>query len=261
MKGFKGAWVLLKKDFFSFYRSWVGVLVLFAFLLVAGIFFTLFVLGYSSLSVEAARQGYEGLGRMNLTGFVMGAFLLNLGVLFLFLAPLMSMRSLAEEKRSGTLELLYTYPVSDFEIVMGKYGALLAQLATLFFPTLAYLGVLHLLGGRIDFGIVFSGTLGFFLLGAAYLAMGLFFSSVTENQMLAGGLSFSLLMVFWVLEWLAGLAPRPWGTGLSAFSPFVHYRDFALGIVDLQAVVFFLSAAAFFLFLALRTVETRNWKG
>lgn len=256
-----GAWAILKKDFSSYYRSWVGVLVLFAFLLISGIFFTLFLFSYSQLSLAAARQAYEGIQGLSLTAFIMGAFLLNLGVLFLFLAPLLSMRSLAEEKRFGTLELLYTYPLSDSEIVAGKYASLLAQLALLFLPTLTYLGVIRWLGPRLDGGVVLGGTLGFFLLGAAFLAVGLYFSSLTENQMLAGGLTFTSLLMLWMLEWLTGFLPAPWGFRLGALSPFVHFRDFSMGVLDLTDVGYFLGFIAFFFFLTLRTVETRNWKG
>ncbi len=257
----KGAWAILKKDFFSFCRSWVGVFVLFSYLLVGGIFFTLFLLGYSQLSLQAAGQSYEGVEGLSLTTFVMGAFILNSGILFLFLAPLLSMRSLAEEKRVGTLELLYTYPLSDFEIVLGKYLALMAELALLFLPTLLYGVLIRLLGPRVDGGVLFSGVLGFFLLGGTFLAIGLFYSSTTENQILAAILTFLTLLALWIFEWVAGLLPGVWAGRFQGLSPFVHFRDFPLGIVDLTDVAFFISAILFFFFLALRTVEVRNWKG
>ncbi len=255
-----GIWAILKKDFSSCYRSWVGTLVLSAFLLIAGIFFTLFLLSYSQFSLTAAREAYKEIQGLSLTAFIMGAFLLNLGVFFLFLAPLLSMRSIAEEKRFGTLELLYTYPLSDFEIVAGKYLSLLAQVAILFLPTLSYALVIHWLGAHLDMGIIGSGTIGFFLLTASFLAGGLYFSSLTENQILAGGLTFTFLLVLWVLEWLAGFLPGPLSVQVSALSPFVHFRDFSMGIVDLTDVTYFLAFIAFFFFLTLRRIEMRNWK-
>ena len=256
-----GAWAILKKDFVSYHRSWVGVLVLFAFLLLSGIFFTIFVLSYSQLSFEAARQAYRGVEDLSITAFIMGAFLLNVGVLFLFFAPLLSMRSLAEEKRVGTLEFLYTYPLSDFEIVLGKYLSLVSQSVLLFLPTLAYAAVIHWLGAKVDWGIIGGGTAGCFLLGASFLAMGLFFSSLTENQMLAGGLTFAFLLGLWMLEWLTGFLPSFLSTRLADLSPFMHFRDFSLGIVDLTDVSYFLCLISFFFFLTLRDVESRNWKG
>lgn len=256
-----GAWVIFKKDFFSFCRSWVGVLTASAFLFLAGIFFTLFLFGYNRLSLEAAERAYEGIGNLTLSGFVMGGFLLNLGILFLFLAPLLSMRTLAEERREGTLELLYTYPLSDSEIVFGKYLALLGELAFLFLPTLAYVGVLRVLGVKIDGGILGAGVLGFFLLGSSFLAMGLFFSSLTESQILASGLTFASLLGLWILEWVTSFLPPPWEFWLTGLSPFVHYRDFPLGVLDLADATYFLSVVLFFLFLTLRAVEARNWKG
>lgn len=256
-----GAWVILRKDFSSFCRSWVGVLTIASFLFLAGIFFTLFLFSYTQLSLESARQAYAGIENLTMTEFIVGGFLLNLGILFLFLAPLLSMRSLAEEKRGGTLELLYTYPLSDLEIVGGKYFALLAQLAFLFLPTFAYLLVLQVLGVKIDGGIVAAGVLGFFLLGASFLAMGLFFSSLTESQILASALTFVFLMGLWILEWVTSFLPPTWAFWLEDLSPFVHYRDFSLGILDLSDAAYFLCVSAFFFFLTLRTVETRNWKG
>jgi len=257
----RGAWAIFSKDFTSFARSWVGVLVAFAFLVIGGLFFTLFTLSYAQLSAEAARTAYEGTEGLSPTGFILGAFLLNLGVLFLFLTPLLAMRSLAEERRIGTLELLYTYPLSDLEIVLGKFLALVAQLFILFLPTLLYAGVIRLLGTGVDLGIILAGSLGFLLLGSAFLAVGLFFSSITENQIIAAGLTFSFLLGFWILEWLVGFLPPDWASWFGGLSPFAHFRDFPLGIVDLKNISYFLGAVLFFLFLTLRVVEARNWKG
>ena len=256
-----GALALLKKDFASYSRSWVGLFTNFSFLLIAGIFFTLFLLGYSQLSFEAARNSYEGIEGLGLTGFIFGAFLLNSGVLILFLAPLLTMRSLAEEKRMGTLELLYTYPLGDIEIVLGKYFSLVAQLALLLFPTFIYTAVVRVLGAKIEWGVIISGCLGFLLLGSTFLALGLFISSLTENQIVAAGLTFTLLLGSWILEWIAGMLPAPWSGRLGVFSPFIHYRDFPLGIIDFSDAAYFLAAIFFFLFLTHRVVETRNWKG
>ena len=255
-----GAWAVLKKDFASHHRSWTGVLVLFAFLLISGIFFTLFVLGYSQLSLEASREAFQNVEGVSLTAFILGAFYLNMGVLLLFLAPLLTMRSLAEEKRTGTLELLFTYPLSDFEIVLGKYLALVAGFTVLFLPTLAYVGVLLWLKASLDGGILAASSTGFLLLGASFLAAGLFFSALTENQILAAGLTFAFLLLFWVSEWLIGFLPGPWDQSLAALTPFVHFRDFSLGVVDFSDLTYFFCFIAFFLFLTLRVVESRNWK-
>jgi ABC-2 type transport system permease protein len=227
----------------------------------SGVLFTVFLLTYSQLSLEAANQAYEGIQGISLTVFVLGAYLLNLGVLFLFLAPLLSMRSLAEEKKVGTLELLYTLPLSDFEIVLGKYAALLAKFGLFLLPTLTYPLVLIVLGARVDAGVFLSGLLGLFLLGATFLAIGLFFSSLTENQILAAGLTFALLVGLWMGEWFTSFLPLAWHARISALSPFVHFRDFSLGILDLKDLVYFLGTIGFFFFVTLRTVGTRNWKG
>ena len=151
--------------------------------------------------------------------------------------------------------------LSDFEIVLGKYLALLAQLAFLFLPTLSYVGVLRALHVNVDYGMILAGVLGFFLLGSSFLAIGLLFSALTESQVLAASLTFVSLLGLWMLEWFTGFLPYPWNTRLGILSPFFHYRDFSLGIVDLADVTYFLCLIAFFFFLSLRVVETRNWKG
>lgn len=256
-----GIWPVLKKDFSSYCRSWVGVLSMTSFLFLAGIFFTLFLLSYNQYSLEMARRSEQVLEGINLTGFILGGVFLNLGVVLIFLAPLLSMRSLAEEKRVGTLELLYTYPLGDMEIVLGKYFSLLAQLLLLFLPTLSYVGLMKIFGINVDLKTFAGGVLGFFLLGSAFLAMGLFFSSLTENQIIAAGLTFAFLLGFWIMEWLTGFLPHPWNLRLATFSPFIHFRDFSFGIIDLTALTYFFAMIALFLFMSLRVVETRNWNG
>lgn len=255
-----GAWAVLKKDFASYARSWVGLLMMSSFLLIAGIFFTLFLLGYSHLSLEASQGSYDGVEGLGLTGYVLGAFLLNLGVVVLFLTPVLTMRSFSEEKRSGTLELLFTYPLSDLEIVLGKYFSLLLQVALFILPAFIYAGVMQLFKVKIEWGIVLSGCLGFLLLGSAFVSIGLFFSSLTENQIVAASLTFTFLLAVWILEWAVRLLPEVWAV-MGFFSPFMHYRDFPLGILDFSDASYFLAVTLFFLFLSQRVIETRNWKG
>ncbi len=255
-----GAWVIAKKDFVSYIRSWVGALVISSFLLIAGIFFTLFLLGYSQLSFEAAQHSSQAIEGLGPTGFILGAFLLNLGIVVLFLMPILTMRSFSEEKRSGTLELLFTYPLSDLEIVLGKYFSLLAKVALFIFPTFIYAALLALFKIKIEWGIVFSGCLGFLLLGSAFVSIGIFFSSLTDNQIVAASLTFTFLLAIWILEWAVRLLPGVWA-GLGIISPFMHYRDFPLGILDFSDVAYFLAVTVFFLFLTQRVIETRNWKG
>ena len=113
----------------------------------------------------------------------------------------------------------------------------------------------------MDWGPIITGYVGFWLLGNAYLSLGLFISSLAENQVVSAVATFGCLIVFWVLEWMAGVTDGIWAILLNALSPFDHYREFTLGVLDLSNIVYFCFFHFFFLFLTLRSVEARNWKG
>ncbi|MCI0532046.1 MAG: ABC transporter permease subunit [candidate division Zixibacteria bacterium] len=257
----KNAFVLAVKDMASYFHSWVGVLVFVSFFLIAGVFFSFLVLSYARISFEAARNAYEGIEGLGLTRFVFSSFFLNLGSILIFLMPLITMRSFAEERRSQTLELLYTYPFSDFEIVWGKFLGMVWFFEILVLPTAGYILVLRWLGAQIDWGPILIGYLGFWLLGNAYISLGLFVSTLSESQVVSAIVTFSCLTVFWMLDWVTGLADGRWAHLIAALSPLGHYREFSLGILDLSNVVYFCFFHFFFLFLALRSIESRNWKG
>ncbi len=256
----RNVFVVASKETRTFFQSWSGVIVFFFFYLVAGIFFSLAVLSYAQISMETLKEGYQSIEGLGLTRFVFSGLFLNLSAVLLFLVPLITMRAIAEEKKLQTLELLYTYPLSDFDIVAGKFIGLVWIFELLFLPTLGYLGMVHWLGGVFDWGPILTAYLGFWLLGNAFLSMGLFISSLTENQVVSAVVTFAGLLVVWMLEWVGAAVGGSGAAFLKALSPFAHYRDFTLGILDLSNVVYFLLFHFFFLFLTMRSVETRNWK-
>ncbi len=257
----KNSFVVAKKDLVSYFQSWTGVLLCFFFFLIAGLFFSLLVLSYAKFSLNAARQAFEGVEGMGVTRFVFGSFFINMAIVMIFLIPLLSMRAFAEERRYQTLELLYTYPLSDFEIVWGKFLGMVWFFELLLVPTLIYVAVVAKLGGAPDLGPVLIGYLGFWLLGTAYLSLGLFISSISESPIVSAVLTFSFLIVFWLLDWAVSVSDGPVSHFLSAVSPLTHYRDFTVGVLDLSHVVYFMFFHFFFLFLTMRSIETRNWKG
>jgi ABC-2 type transport system permease protein len=257
----KNSFLLARKDIASYFHSWLGVLIFIFFFVIAGIFFSLLVLSYARISVEAARNTYEGIQGLNVTHFVFGSFFLNMSVILIFLVPLVSMRAFSEERKHQTLELLFTYPFSDFDIVWGKFLGLVGFFALLLLPTFGYLLLLYWLGATLDWGPILLGYLGFCLLGSTYLSVGLCVSSLTENQVISASVTFGCLILFWSLDWATGVAAEPWSQWISAISPLGHYREFALGILDLSRLVFFCFFLLYFLFLTLRSIEARNWKG
>jgi ABC-2 type transport system permease protein len=190
------------------------------------------------------------------------AYLFYHGVSLLFLvlvSQVLTMRLLAEEQRQGTMELLLTSPVRDGEVVLGKYLASLGVFLALVGLTLAFPLVLLRLGNP-DIGPLLSGYLGYSLLGAAMLAIGVFASSVTQNQIIAAVLGIGANLILWVsgdLGDYVGETLRPVVQYLPLFS---HYTDMVRGIIDTKDLVYLLSVIVLFLFLSTRMVETRRWK-
>ncbi len=180
-------------------------------------------------------------------------------ILILAFAALLTMRLIAEERKLGTWELLLTVPVRDIEIILGKFLASLAVLTGMLVLTLYYPILLIILGDP-DLGPIFTSYLGLFLLGCASLAVGLFASSLTSNQIVAVVVAGGILFALWILGSLGSFAPGPLGEVLSYLSLSSHFPDFMRGIVDTKAVVYYLSATSLFLFLAIRSTETDRWR-
>jgi ABC-2 type transport system permease protein len=251
---------IARKEFSGCFHSWLGVLMAAFFFLASGVFFLVLALNYSKISMNPQQYGLSNFSGINQTQYIFGSFFSNLSIMLLFLAPILTMRSFSEEKRQETLELLFTYPLSDFEIVAGKQLGILCFFAALLAPLAGYLTVFRSIGGEFEWIPVALGFLGFWLLGSAYLAAGVFISSLTKNPIVSALGTFSVLLVFWIFDWVDDIATGPWAHIFSELSPLAHYKNFTRGILDVQDVVFFCFFFFYFLFLTLRSIETRNWK-
>lgn len=224
-----------------------------------GIFFLL-VMGYSFwLMVTLLAEGPAGVSAVS---ELFGSFLFWMPMLIV--PPLLTMRLLAEESRSGTLESLMTTPVSEAAVILGKYAGALSFFVILWLPTLAYGLILDRCSAEnvpLDWGPLLAAYCGTLLVGALYLAVGLFCSSLTSNQVVAAVAAFGLLTILFFSGFLGDVAP---GGRLQALFDHVSsvkwMQDFSHGIVDTRPVVFHLSGAAFFLFSAARVLESRRWK-
>ena len=182
-------------------------------------------------------------------------------VLGLILAPALSMRLFSEENRQGTIELLMTAPVRDWEIVLGKYIAGFLAFVALLIPTLWHVVILARYGPP-DYGPIATGYFGALLVGASFVAVGMFASSLTQNQIVAYFLAFITLIFLWIISGAAGVLG---GTGaVSDFLQYIslpgHFQDFFSGILDLQHILYFVSLAAIAVFLTMRVVESRRWR-
>lgn len=186
-----------------------------------------------------------------------------IGTVLLFVTPILSMRLLSEEQRSGTLELLMTSPVHDWQVVLGKWLAAFLALATMMALTLIHVAIMYRLATNgMDFGPLLTSYLGILLLGAALLALGTLTSALTENQVVAAFLGIMLVMVLWFLPFLAEVpgADTTLGRAMAFAGLSDHYLNFGQGLLDSRDVVYFLTLTVGALYVAARVLETRRWR-
>ena len=243
------------KEIRSLFVSPIAYVVLTGFLLLGGWFFfnLLFRFNYL-LTLYTGLQNSEGLQSLNLNEHVMAPLLHNLTIVLVIMIPIITMRAFAEEKRSGTYELLLTSPLKVTEIVLGKLFGSAAFIAVMILLTGIYPGIL-LLYGNPELGMIASGYLGLFLLGAVFVSVGLLTSSLTENQIVAAVSCFVVLLLLYVISWPAETAGSVLGGALKYLSVVEHFGELVKGLIDTQDIVYFLSLVALSLFLAHRSVE------
>ncbi len=180
--------------------------------------------------------------------------------IMVFATPLLTMRLISEEYRSGTFETLVTAPVTDTQVIMGKFIGVMAFYMLLLGCTGIYMALIAAFG-RPDPGVAIMGYCGMILLGAAFLAVGLFASTLTTHQPVAAILSIAILSIFAIIMQLLTLhAPAPWGQVAARLNAMTYFKDFARGMFDTRGVVFFMSSTALFLFLSVKMLESRRWK-
>lgn len=243
--------ILAKKEFSSYFYSPVAYVVGCAFLLMQGYTFWLILRLLSSPQFPEAKSAMEM--------FFGGTFFYWLSMLVI--PPFITMRSFAEEKKSGTMEMLLTAPISDVAVVMGKFIASLRFFITLWFPTFVYVFVLN---NYIvtDMGPIITGYTGTFLVGAVFISIGIFTSSLTTNQLVAGVISFFILMCFFSLGFLVYFIDSQILREFIAYFSFIDHfgNSFAVGIIDTRNVVFYLSFTAIILYLTVLALGSRKIK-
>jgi ABC-2 type transport system permease protein len=240
--------VICKRELASYFCSFIAYALIAVFLLLSGYFF------YSDLIFFILFGGF-----VLPTGLWQFVFL-DMRMVMMLVVPLLTMRLFAEEKKLGTMELLWTYPARDGEIVAGKFLAawffLLATLA----PTIINPLLFHHFHA-FAFGPLIAAYLGILLLGTAFIACGLFFSSLTENQVVSAMVTYGVLVFFWFLTWNEEAVSEGVLQVLLGLSLFDHFQNFARGVIDTRDVVFFLLFIAFFLFLTMLSLASRKWRG
>jgi ABC-2 type transport system permease protein len=229
------------------------------FLLIGGYFFYSIFAFFTLASMQSAMNPQMARD-LNVTDSVMRPLFSNISVILLLLMPLVTMRLFAEERRSGTIELLLTYPVRDGAVLAGKYLAALVLYAIMIGLTLLYPGIVVYFA-RLEWGPVLTGYLGLLLMGATFIAVGVFASSLTENQIVAAITTFGALLIFWILGWSADYAGGTAGRVLQFLSILEHNDSFSKGVLDTKDVLYYVNFTVLALFLTSRSLEARRWKG
>jgi len=254
----RNIWAIYKKEMRSYFISPIAYVILFIFSLISGYFFFTIVGTYSLMSSQYGQLPYYQ-ELLNIEEFVVSPLFSNLGVVMLFLIPMLTMRLIAEEKGMGTLKLLLSHPVRDVEVLGAKYLAALSMLAAMLlltFPVPLFLFAY----GKPELAPLLCNYLGIFLMGGSFIALGLFASAITERQVIASVLTFGALILFWVINWAQNLTEMNMGIIFEDLSIFTHFENFTKGIIITHDVVYYVVFSGFFLFLAYTALQSRSWR-
>ncbi|MFO7156169.1 MAG: ABC transporter permease subunit [Pseudomonadota bacterium] len=256
---------IAKKEILLYFTTPIAYVAFFATSFIGAWFFLSFTSEFQRRTMQFMQfQAPQFLERMNLTEMVAAPLIVNMGLVLAFVVPFLTMRLLAEERKQNTMELLMTAPIRSIDIVLGKYLAGLAILLVIVgivavFPLLLTIFGTSDAGSAVEWQTVSSGLLGFFLMGAAFLAIGLFISSLTDSQVVAALITFFVLLLTWVVSWKAGDLEGKAQQVMVYLSSVSHLVPFARGMVSLEDFVYFLSIIVLGLFLTHRSVESRRW--
>ena len=250
-------WTICRRELSSYFRSPIAYGVMGFFALVSGYFFYAAVVFFVQRSLETAMMGQSA--PMNVDEWVVRNVLSNVSVVCLFLIPMMTMRLFAEEKRSGTIELLLTSPLHNLEIILGKWLA-----AVILYASLLGLSLINMLTlyayGTPDWRPMMVGYLGLLLQGGCLLAIGTFVSTCTKNQIVAGVATFAVCLLLWVLDWVSAFDQSALGKILSYLSVVSHFESFGRGVLDSKDLVYYVSMIVLGLFLTARSMESLRWR-
>jgi ABC-2 type transport system permease protein len=256
----RNVWALVRKEWHHYFTSPIAYVLLTMWSFLEGIFFSAIFSQYLRTSFETASQAGFGM-KMSLNDMVFEPVFQNMSVVALFMTPMLTMRLFAEEKRQGTIELLATSPLTDLQIVLGKFFA-----AAGLYGAMILVGFANLLLVWVhapsppEWRPIACGLAAVFLVGCALISLGLFVSTLTKNQIVAAVVSFSLTLGIWVLGWFDSPTAGPVLKFVSYFGITNHLEGLLKGVIELKDIVFYLSFITFGLVLAHQSVESQRWR-
>lgn len=276
----RNTWAVCKREFKSFFLTPVGYVVVGMVAVIAGLAFSISFITHADITQNPTMYAYSALPDFEET--FLSPYLVFCGMLIMFLAPLITMRLLAEERHRGTIEFLLTQPLRDREIIFGKYLAALGVLGVMMLCVGVNLAIMGWFVEGVEPPVLVFGLLTVFLMGAACISLGLFVSSVTKTQIMSGTVTFGVTLILFILgnlgEELPETSPTPaqWPEALRGGIDFfygifrglvmelpvdAHAKEMALGVVQPVDIAYYVLFSAFFLFLTFRALESRNWRG
>ncbi len=255
---------ILVREVRAYFASPIAFVVITIFTVLTGYYFYHIFASFSMLSFQAATDPLiaSRYGALNVTEFVIRPFFSTESFWMLILLPMLTMRVFSEEKKTGTMELLLTYPVRDLEAILGKFAGCMAIfiiMLALSFPCVILVDVF----GEPEWGVIFAGYVGLVLMGSAFISLGIFMSSLTENQIVAAVLSFAALLIFYMLGYSATLLVEGemMEQVISYLSFSFHLGNFAKGVIDTSDIIYYVLFTVFFIFLSMRSLESKRWRG
>ena len=249
---------LAEKELRGYFVSPIAYVVLGLFALLFGVFYVSSI--NFMVQVSMGQFGMGGPQVVNINEYMIRPLFGNTAVVLLMMLPMLTMRSFAEEKRSGTIELLLTSPLTNVQIILGKFLGAMALYALMLSLTLIHIGVLFWYG-EPEWAPVASGYLGLLLMGGSFISIGLAISSMTKNQVVAGVGTFAVLLLFWVINWIGDAAGPTTQSVLAYLSILEHFDDFSKGVIDTTHVTYYVSFITLGLFLTAKSMDLERWSG
>lgn len=254
MKAFKA---IYQREIRAYFHSPIAYVLIVGFLAITGYFFYNGVAFYSIASMQTMQNPM--MMKLNLQDMLMAPLMANMSIILMLITPLLTMRLLSEEKRTGTIELLLSYPLGDACVVLAKFLAAWTMLALLLALTWVQVGILAWLG-PLHMPAVLTGYLGLLLMCGCFAALGSLASAATENQIVAAAAAFAGLLILWILGLSTEVVGPGLGEVLKSLSLGAHFDGFPRGLVDTADLVYYLLFMGFFLFLSIRTLEAKRWR-
>jgi gliding motility-associated transport system permease protein len=249
---------IAQRELKSYFASPIAYVVIGMFVLLYGYFFIVMLDYFMRMSLQMGQMG--GQQTANVNEMLVRPLMQNVLILFLFMLPAVTMRTFSEEKRSGTVELLLTSPLTDMQIVLGKYLGAMALFAVMIGVTLFHMALLFVYGSP-EWKPIATAYLGLFLFGGCFIAVGLFISSLTKNQVIAGIATFAVFLFLWVINWIGSFSGPTVSALTSYLSVVEHADDFWKGVIDTTHLIYYLSFITLGLFLTAKSVDTERWRG